>query len=134
MKMIDIKAIRERYKKIEVCTPKQCAVDLMQAKRDVIALLDELETEQGIYPEATYAIDTHAESLIARMDALINTPSPQRWIPVTERLPEKDTAVLCFTALGQKTGWAGASRGFNFTYGKGVVTHWMPLPEPPKGE
>ena len=110
------------------------AAFISKSREIIPALLDELEAAQELSPEATYAIDTHAESLIAKMDALINTPSPQRWIPVTERLPEKDTAVICYTALGQKIGWIGNNGNFNFTYGKGIVTHWMPLPEPPKGE
>ena len=66
-----------------------------------------------------------------------------KWIPVTERLPEGDKVVLCYKA----------DRGIRFgklldaTYADGVqafmdrdrtfafgVTHWMPLPQPPKGE
>ena len=62
----------------------------------------------------------------------------QKWIPVTERLPKNDTYILvntegvvipahwhndrmyAFTAIGVAT--------------VGGVTHWMPLPEPPKEE
>lgn len=64
------------------------------------------------------------------------------WIPVTERLPEKDTIVLCYKDGQRRLGYyLGAN------YGKGVaafrhkkdqwafgVTHWMPLPEPPEVE
>ena len=85
------------------------------------------------HPDATFIAQSR-EIIPALLDELEAAQNAHRWIPVTERLPEKDTAVLCFTALGQKTGWVGASGGFNFTYGKGVVTHWMPLPEPPKGD
>ena len=66
----------------------------------------------------------------------------QKWIPVTERLPELHTKVLC---CGIKGGRFIAELGTwgheNHLYwdkkdGKGcpTVTHWMPLPEPPKGE
>ena len=65
-----------------------------------------------------------------------------KWIPVTERLPELHTKVLC---CGKKGGRFIAELS---TWGKGnylcwdkrngqgcpAVTHWMPLPEPPKGE
>ena len=65
-----------------------------------------------------------------------------RWIPVTERLPELHTKVLC---CGIKGGRFIAELGTwgheNHLYwdkknGQGcpTVTHWMPLPEPPKGE
>lgn len=67
----------------------------------------------------------------------------QKWIPVTERLPECDQVVLCYKAdRGVRTGKHLAA-----TYADGVsafkdccrdyafgATHWMPLPQPPKGE
>ena len=58
-----------------------------------------------------------------------------KWIPVTERLPEYERPVL---------GWDADflySHIVNFVYGQFFddidmsavkVTHWMPLPEPPK--
>ena len=60
-----------------------------------------------------------------------------RWISVTERLPEKWTWVLvCFegadipsTGFVNSAGdWIGEDMYTNYD-----VTHWMPLPEPPKG-
>ena len=63
----------------------------------------------------------------------------QKWIPVSERLPEAHRLVLCRWTRG-----IGASYGFARYQHEGVwyvlnegmpeVTHWMPLPEPPKGE
>ena len=56
------------------------------------------------------------------------------WIPVTERLPEENTAVLAY----RKSGFNVESRGHKYWDNDGFstwsVTHWMPLPEPPKGE
>ena len=66
-----------------------------------------------------------------------------RWIPVTERLPEEGESVLvfgywhekfqplmCYLSPHRKGEW------FTTVAGQQVytVTHWMPLPEPPKGE
>ena len=63
-----------------------------------------------------------------------------QWIPVTERLPEKtgkylvccqwrgepaETWVCELIAFGKIKGWANEARN-------PAVTHWMPLPEPPK--
>ena len=54
-----------------------------------------------------------------------------RWIPVTERLPEKDTRVIVCASLPE-----GVHSDFIYEDGHWLVstgvTHWMPFPEPPK--
>ena len=63
----------------------------------------------------------------------------QRWIPVTERLPEYGKVVL---ACGKRHATSGQFQGAypsdpHYWLWRGCskyVTHWMPLPEPPKGE
>ena len=63
-----------------------------------------------------------------------------KWIPVTERLPDKGKVVL---ALGKRHATSGMFQGTSkydpklWHWRGGMlkeVTHWMPLPEPPKGE
>lgn len=67
-----------------------------------------------------------------------------RWIPVSERLPEMDQPCLCYKETHGKAEYKlgtyfGAMLSGNCAafksmshYGVIGVTHWMPLPEPPK--
>lgn len=69
------------------------------------------------------------------------------WIPVTERLPEEREAVLVlckngmiFVGFQVKHNYESGIRwqiytalGSTKSLNKGRVSHWMPLPEPPKG-
>ena len=72
---------------------------------------------------------------------VINGVTVQEWISVTERLPEKGEEVLVFDTRENWTGFAWlrpdetwTALGFDFPFDLGEVTHWMPLPQPPKGE
>jgi hypothetical protein len=59
----------------------------------------------------------------------------QRWIPVSERMPEKYTPVWVTTTWGEQHSgnltddcWTGLFRDFR----EGEITHWMPLPPNPE--
>ena len=65
-------------------------------------------------------------------------PEPRRWIPVTDRLPERytDVLVVCagtievaqYVGLDPDNHW----RWEDIESRDIPVTHWMPLPDPPK--
>ena len=62
-----------------------------------------------------------------------------KWIPVTERLPERNTEVLvCDTKEDYVSIWEHIGDGLWFgnevIWANEDITHWMPLPEAPKGE
>lgn len=68
---------------------------------------------------------------------LDNQVSSSTWIPVTERLPEESGKYLAY--CGEYDGICVLYYEVLKTKGKWrtkwkEVTHWMPLPEPPKGE
>ena len=75
-----------------------------------------------------------------------NGVTVQEWIPVTERLPEEGEYALCvlkgFSYGGkiQVCKFVPADKFKDKPYfehfrnGFPSVTHWMPLPQPPKGE
>lgn len=61
--------------------------------------------------------------------------NPPRWIPVEERLPSEHACVLAYHSNARRiiawhdgNGWQTDAD----TGGRGDVTHWMPLPEPPE--
>lgn len=69
----------------------------------------------------------------------------RRWIPVTERLPSPKKAVLVWTPYKQNIFMAYLQGNKWYVWGPGgnccnnwpeyhAITHWMPLPEPPKEE
>ena len=54
----------------------------------------------------------------------------RNWIPVTERLPDFGVDVLIYSKIDSVC----LSYYDGDSFGHYYVTHWMPLPEPPKGE
>ena len=74
---------------------------------------------------------------------LLKDQEADKWIPVTERLPEVRNAVLCYSphhkniwALslhedGEWYYWIPMYQKYNPDF-EGPITHWMPLPEHPK--
>lgn len=95
-----------------ICQGKDCAV--LQAADAIEELSRDLDS---------------ANELVTAIDGAI-----PRWIPVTERLPAEghlvlaafdDVALVAF--YGNHSWWEAA------TFSAFYPTHWMPLPEPPKG-
>ncbi len=57
------------------------------------------------------------------------------WISVKDRLPEAGSYVLAYLDFGY--GYSITTSIYiknGFVTGEKDVTHWMPLPQPPKGE
>jgi hypothetical protein len=63
--------------------------------------------------------------------------SKQKWIPVTERLPELYVPCLVYNkSQPTMVGWRIDDKRFRIpgSYLPDHPTHWMPLPQPPKEE
>ena len=85
------------------------------------------------YGEVPVTVVQIADHLIA------NGVTVQNWIPVTERLPECGECVIVYDTREDYIGmWEFSGVAwYNDDYNPldiDEVTHWMPLPHPPKGE
>ena len=94
----------------------------MDTKEKLVELLDRF-----VYDE-WYDNDEIADELIS------NGVTVQEWISVGDRLPEDSATVLVCHKNGLVTtnAWLGAHWWFKDE--RNPITHWMPLPQPPKGE
>ena len=84
-----------------------------------------------------YSFEKACDEFGATVDLLIaNGVTVQEWISVKDRLPEKDEIVIIctdenFIYAGELVGDTWFLDNDSWT---ATVTHWMPLPQPPKGE
>ena len=64
-----------------------------------------------------------------------NGVTVQEWISVDDRLPDKNTTVIATTDNGIVFQCLYAYDGWDLWDGNEVnITHWQPMPQPPKGE
>ena len=78
-------------------------------------------------------VKTYAKLAIEALEKE-NGVTVQEWISVKDRLPEQGEEAICIAAdgdmmIGKYTEW-----GWMFPCYFEDLTHWMPIPEPPKGE
>ena len=86
-------------------------------------------------------MNSESEQSIPSRGSVANYPAkPDGWIPVTERLPERNKPVLVVDESGVNVGsyspmlhdwWS--LHGDRMAPGP-AVTHWMPLPAPPSDD
>ena len=106
--------------------------EIAYRREKLIELLDNSFAEQ--YEKRGLLTAPHtADHLIA------NGVTVQEWISVKDRLPEKFHSVLAARKIGDWFGIDIESIGATDKWSGDVftdheVTHWMPLPQPPKGE
>lgn len=114
---------------IAMCREQKCPYDGSCSQREVWDRLKAYE-DTGLEPEEVAAL-REQESNCPEIEAIKGVEIDQvktGWIPVTERLPEVGMVVLVYSEDdGVSVDYHGGD-----SFGYALVTHWMPLPEPPK--
>ena len=67
-------------------------------------------------------------------DLIANGVTVQEWISVNDRLPKPFESVLVFRDGKISIDYNEGNGWFAYDFNGKRVTHWMPLPEKPKGE
>lgn len=113
----------------------------MDVREKLVDLLTDNLPRCGNLPSWDNPLQLSCDEQVQRIaDHLImNGVTVQEWISVKDKLPEnvKEGLLIALRWGAVDIGWCEDGRwGSQFVdeYEDGEVTHWMPLPEPPKGE
>lgn len=113
----------------------------MDVREKLVDLLTDNLPRCGNLPSWDNPLQLSCDEQVQRIaDHLImNGVTVQEWISVKDRLPEnvKEGLLIALRWGAVDIGWCEDGRwGSQFVdeYEDGEVTHWMPLPRPPKGE
>ena len=109
-------------------------------REKLIELLEQSLSHDGTGREMRFTGSDVTPCLIANGVTLDNQVSSCKWISVKDRLPEKKGTFLVCTKndfygtknIAKVRFYDGEWHGTGGIWSN--VTHWMPLPEPPKGE
>ena len=114
-----IEAIKEIKDKIwDVNIPSPTVPEYIEHHQQMIHLMDECDNK------------------LHELYLLPSAQPEQRWIPVSERMPEPRIDVWCNSDMGQMVGYYDeyVETWYGRDYFELIVTAWMPLPEPYREE
>ena len=112
---------------------------VMDTKEKLVQLIEKASYEYGEGTRDLYDMREVADSIADFL--IVNGVTMQKWVPVTDRLPEEKVNCIVHykhAYCDNDDYWAIGTcfyDGEKFQIGLAYkVTHWMPLPQPPKGE
>ena len=126
-----VKRLRELQVITEHCYEQSC---YECANKELCDKYDN-KTLSGTYKEAADAIEELSKQHEAQRQSLIVLMNERpSWIPVTEQCPEKSGDYLVFDDCRNLyvNEWHCLLK--KWQYDDSRITHWQPLPEPPKEE
>lgn len=114
----------------------------MDVREKLVELLGEVqETGVNEIPAGFGCTRQYITNEIITAHLISHGVTVQEWIPVTERLPEESGMYIITANDGHAqrvsfVQWQKKNRIWNLTGARSYwrVTHWMPMPQPPKGE
>lgn len=130
-----VKALREHADKMCVTFKgaHACGSNLALDAADAIERMD-----KALEDAKEYESFWEKEANEALRKFQVAVASKPRWIPVTERLPEKYHQVLVYGLNGMQIDYYAGEKSIGghplFMISETKATHWQPLPEPPKEE
>lgn len=118
-------------------------------REEAIRILDPETTAEALAEIEYYAGLRGKEAAIKAVEdacilavAVLREQEERRWIPVTDRLPEKTDRFMCTYKFNSNSEmqfvgdlyYFDSDKYPNWQYESDglIVTHWMPMPEPPK--
>lgn len=106
---------------------------------DIQPIIEEIKSSLDIssYSEHDKGFDDGLEYVLDLIEKAPTLTPPNEWVSVEERLPAPtENPVLVYDCTGVNMAWYSYAMGWTYrTRLPGVeITHWMPLPEPPKEE
>ena len=89
--------------------------------------------QMGVGAEVSLGMFILCATAIKNMPTIVAKP---KWISVKDKLPQDNERVLCFSPTLAKSDIGGIAVQWGWCCKKRTtdITHWMSLPEPPKGE
>lgn len=103
---------------------------------EMLTLLKELSSDLQRYAAGSDSIVPGA--YVEALDAAIKTLDRTRWRKVEDELPEDGETVLTYkNGIVEVQEFDNRRKGWirnGWFWSMVTVSHWMPLPEPPKGE
>ena len=102
------------------------------------------ENYKHLYAQMKKMVEQYQDEIVPGLrkmaEELGQRQAASSWISVKDRLPEEGGVVMCrhkafeYPVFCQ---WDESDLCWvnkHWTYGSGLITHWMPMPEPPKEE